>query len=96
VPSPVDLIRIDEYSVSNPIMTSILSGHLKYLGQEELRVARCTWQADKFELNLPVHAPFLFWTSPAGLLLAFGTETKTKTIPADGILLVKFQQWAQF
>jgi hypothetical protein len=34
--------------------------------------------------------------SPEGLLLAFGTETNTKTLPADGMVLTKFQQWAQF
>ena len=96
-PIPVDMVRVEEEAtISDPIMATILSGDLKYLGQETLELAGRVWQADKFELKVPLHAPFLMWTSPEGLLLAFGTETKTKTLPADGMVLTKFRQWAQF
>jgi hypothetical protein len=42
------------------------------------------------------YSPSHQWTSPGGLLLAFGTETKAKTMSADGMILVKFQQWRPF
>lgn len=94
--TPVDLIRVEEASVSDPIMATVLSGHLKYLGQEQLQLAGRTWQADKFELKVPLHAAFSLWTSPEGLLLAFGTESKTRTLPADALVLVRFHQWADW
>ena len=74
-------------------MATILSGHLKYLGSEELTLADHKWRADKFELKVPLHAPFLLWTSPEGLLLAFAPETKNKILSGDGMVLVRFQQW---
>jgi len=69
---------------------------LKYLGQEELSLAGRKWHADKFELKLAVHAPFLIWTSPEGLLLAFARENKNKILAGDGIVLDRFQQSREF
>ena len=94
--TPVDLVRVEEASSADPIMATILSGHLKYLGLEELTLADRKWQADKFELKVPLHAPFLLWTSPQGLLLAFGPETKNKVLSGDSMVLIRFQQWIEF
>jgi hypothetical protein len=94
--TPNELVRLEETSRSDPIMTTILSGDLKYLGQEELDLADHKWRADKFELKVPLHAPFLLWTSPDGLLLAFAPETKNKVLSQDGMVLVKFHEWMEF
>jgi len=94
--TPVDLVRVEEESTADPIMATILSGHLKYLGSEELTLADRKWRADKFELKVPLHAPFLLWVSPEGLLLAFAPETKNKVLSSDGMVLIKFQQWLKF
>jgi hypothetical protein len=92
--TPVELVRVDEGS--NPIATTVLTGQLKYLGQEKIFLANRSWMAEKFELHVPTHPPFLLWTSPQGLLLAFGTENKRKTPPEDGLVLTDFQQWQEF
>ena len=94
--TPVELVRVEEDSKADPIRAMILSGHLTYLGSQELTLAGREWRADKFELELPVHAPFLVWVSPDGLLLAFAPETKNKTLSSDGMVLVKFKQLADF
>jgi hypothetical protein len=94
--TPVDLVRVEETSSADPIMATILSGHLKYLGAEDLTLADHKWRADKFELKVPLHAPFLLWTSSEGLLLAFAPETKNKSLSGDGMVLVRFQQWLEF
>jgi hypothetical protein len=94
--TPIELVRLQEANKADPIMATILAGHLKYLGREELQLAGHKWCADKFELKVPLHAPFLLWTSAEGLLLAFAPETKDQTISGDGMVLVKFQQWRQF
>ena len=61
-----------------------------------LTLADRKWRADKFELKVPLHAPFLLWTSSEGLLLAFGPETKNKVLSGDNMVLVRFQQWMEF
>jgi hypothetical protein len=90
--TPVELVTLEEGSREDPIFTTILSGQLKYFGQEELSLAGRKWHADKFELKVAVHPPFLVWTSPEGLLLAFTPENKNKTLAHDGVELVRFQQ----
>jgi hypothetical protein len=92
--TPVELVKVDEGS--NPIAITVLTGQLKYLGQEKISIANRSWQAEKFRLHVPMHPPFVLWTSPQGLLLAFGTENKHKTIPDDGLLLTGFEQWQEF
>ena len=90
---PVDLVRIEEASKEEPVLATILSGDLKYLGLEELSLADRKWQAEKFELKVPLHAPFLIWTSSGGLLLGFAPENDSKSLSGDGLKLVSFRQW---
>jgi hypothetical protein len=94
--TPIELVTLEEVSRADPILATTLSGHLKYLGQEQLLLADHKWRADKFELKVPLHAPFLLWTSPQGLLLAFAYENKAKTLAQDGMVLSEFQQWEEF
>ncbi|HTS10139.1 MAG TPA: hypothetical protein VMP68_31540 [Candidatus Eisenbacteria bacterium] len=94
--TPVQLVTLENGSREDPIFTTTFSGHLKYLGQEQLSLAGRKWHADKFQLKVAVHPPFLLWTSPEGLLLALALENKNKTLAQDGIELVKFQQSNDF
>jgi hypothetical protein len=94
--TPVQLVTLEDGSREDPIFTTIFAGHLKYLGQEQLSLAGRKWYADKFELKVAAHPPFLAWTSPEGLLLAFAPENKNKTLAHDGIELVRFQQSNDF
>ena len=94
--TPVQLVTLENGSREDPIFTTTFSGHLKYLGQEQLSLAGRKWHADKFHLKVAVHPPFLLWTSPEGLLLAFALENKNKTLAHDGIELVRFQQSNDF
>jgi hypothetical protein len=92
----VQLVTLEDGSREDPIFTTIFAGHLKYLGQEQLSLAGRKWYADKFELKVAAHPPFLAWTSPEGLLLAFAPENKNKTLAHDGTELVRFQQSNDF
>ena len=88
--TPVELVTFEEISDADPIFTSILGGHLRYLGQEKLLLAGREWLADKFELKVATHAPFLLWTSSQGLLLAFAYEKDSNKIPQEGMVLASF------
>lgn len=92
----VQLVTVDEPSRENPVYTEILGGQLRYLGKEEITVARRRWKADKFELKVPLHAPFLIWTSERGLLLDFAEESNEGRLTENGMSLVRFQQLAGF
>jgi hypothetical protein len=92
----VQLVTVDEPSRENPVYTEILGGQLRYLGKEEITVARRRWKADKFGLKVPLHAPFLIWTSERGLLLDFAEESNEGRLTENGMSLVRFQQLAAF
>lgn len=94
--TPVELVRVEEASRADPALATILSGDLKYLGQEKLTLADRPWLADKFELKMPLHSPFLIWTSAQGLLLGFAPENNNKTLTQQGMKLVSFRQWKDF
>ena len=92
----MQLLSLDEPDKEHPIYASVLDGSLQYLGEEELTVAGQKWRADKFELKVPTHLPFLIWTSPQGLLLAFADENQQKTLADQGMKLIRFKQWSKF
>lgn len=94
--TPVELVRIEEASRADPVLATILSGDMKYIGHDELLLAGRKWRADKFELKVPLHAPFVIWTSPEGLLLGFAPENNNKTLSEAGMQLVSFRQWQEF
>jgi hypothetical protein len=92
----VRLITVEEPSAENPVLISTLDGHLTYLGQDDITLAERTWRADKFELKVPLHPPFIIWTSPQGLLLRFVPEGEAQTHPESGLILVHFEQLSNF
>jgi len=75
---------------------ALFEGNLVFLGREEIRVAGARWPADKFELKVPMHPPFLIWTSPQGLLLDFTEEDNQKRLMEHGMKLVRYKQSASF
>jgi hypothetical protein len=89
--TPVELLTFEEPSDAQPIFTTTLGGYLKYLGQEKLSLAGREWLADKFELKVATHPPFLLWTSPQGLLLAFAYEKDSDKLSQEGMILASFQ-----
>lgn len=94
--TPVQLVTVEEPNAQNPVYVSTLDGHLKYIGQEEITQAGKRWRADKFELKVPLHLPFIIWTSPQGLLLAFAPESAADSPQPTGLRLVHFEQSANF
>lgn len=93
---PVQMLSLDERSAEDPVNASVLEGHLAYLGHENITVARRNWSADKFKLTVPLHAPFLIWTSAAGLLLDFAEEDNHGHLEERGMMLVRYQQWLEY
>ncbi len=88
--TPVQLVTVEEPSREDPVFVSTLDGHLGYLGQEEITLAGKKWTADKFELKVPLHLPFVIWTSPEGMLLRFVPESTAETAAEGGLTLVNF------
>lgn len=93
---PVQMVSIDEPNTENPVFASVLQGHLTYLGHESITIAHRKWRAHKSELRVPLHAPLLIWTSPAGLLLDFAEEDNLGRQREQGMTLVRYQQWFDF
>ncbi len=96
ISTPIQLLKVEELSKAEPVVSMILRGQLKYLGQEYVSVAGSESRADKFELQTPSYPPFLLWVSSSGLLLAFGPENPPKTVPEKTLVLMKFRQWEKF
>jgi len=61
-----------------------------------IRVAGRRWQANRFELRVALHAPFMIWSSPRGLLLDFAEEGNNRHITERDMTLVRYQQYADF
>jgi hypothetical protein len=93
---PVQMVSVDEPSTEDPVFVSVQDGHLTYLGRENITLADRKWQADKFELRVSLHPPFLIWTSPAGLLLDFVEEDNHGHVKEQGMKLAHYQQWLDF
>jgi hypothetical protein len=94
--TPVQLVEMVEQSAENPVEPLVLDGHLRYLGQEEMRIAKQRWHADKFEMELPLHPGFVIWTSPDGILLSLEVASDTKNEPARRMDLVRYEKFADF
>lgn len=94
--TPVQLVTVEEPSQEDPVFVSTLGGHLNYLGQEEVTLAEKKWTADKFELKVPLHLPYVIWTSPEGMLLRFVPESTAETRTEGGLTLVHFTQSSDF
>jgi hypothetical protein len=90
--TPVELLTFEEISGADPVFTKTLGGYLKCLGQEKLFLAGREWLADKFELKIATHPPFLLWTSSQGLLLAFAYEKDSDKLSQEGMILAMFHE----
>lgn len=92
----VDLVRIEQPGMDEPVRTSILEGPLQYLGEENIDAAGRNWPAHKFSLKVPLRPQFLIWTSRKGLLLALAIEHEHKDWPKEGMRLARFESSAEF
>ncbi len=95
-PTDVDLITIEQPSQKDPVEPTILSGPIRYLGQENIKAANRNWNALKFSLKAPLHPEYLIWTSQKGLLLAVAIEHPDKNWQQEGMRLHRFQSWDGF
>lgn len=94
--APVDLVRIEQPGMTNPVQTTVLEGPLKYLIDESIEVAGRKWLAHKFSLRVASHPQFLIWTSAKGLLLAIAIEHEHKDWPEEGLRLMRFESAEEF
>jgi hypothetical protein len=67
-------VTIEQPSSGNPVATTILSGPLGYLGEEDIDAAGRTWRAHEFSLKVAMHPAFIIWTSSNGLLSDLDAE----------------------
>jgi hypothetical protein len=92
----IDLVRIAQPSMANPVQAMILEGPLQYVGEEDIQTAGRKWRAHKFSLKVPQHPQYLLWTSPRGLLLALAIEHEHKEWPEEGLRLARFVSSSEF
>lgn len=92
----VDLVRIEQPGMANPVRATILEGPLQYLGEEDIESAGRKWKAHKFSLKVPLHPQYLIWTSRKGLLLALAIEHAHKDWPEEGLKLARFESSTEF
>ena len=92
----IDLVRIEQPSMADPVRATILEGPLLYLGEEEIEAAGRKWRAHKFSLKVPLQSQYLIWTSPRGLLLAFAIEHEHKDWAEEGLKLARFESSTEF
>lgn len=92
----VEVVMIEQPSMVNPVAPAILSGPLRYLGEEDIDAAGQKWRAHKFSLRVALHPEYLVWTSSKGLLLALAAEHKHKNWPEEGMRLARYKSVADF
>lgn len=92
----VDLVRIEQPSMANPVQATILEGPLVYLGEEAIESAGRKWQSHKFSLKVPLQPEYLIWTSPKGLLLHLSIEHEHKDWPEEGLRLSRVEGSPEF
>jgi len=95
-PTEVALITIEQPSQKEPVEPTILSGPMRYLGEENIKAAGRDWNALKFSLKAPLHPEYLIWTSQKGLLLAVAIEHQHKNWRQEGMRLERFESWGDF
>ena len=92
----VDLIRIEQPGMTNPVQATILEGPLVYLGEEAIESAGRKWKSHKFSLKIPLQPQYLIWTSPKGLLLHLSIEHEHQDWPEEGLRLSRFEGSPEF
>ncbi len=96
VPTPVQLISMEQPDARNPVRPEVMDGEIRYLGREEITAALQKWNADKFELHVATHPKLLMWMSREGILLVLSPEHTTKNWPKEQLELVRFQKFQDF
>ena len=92
----IDLVRIEQIGMRNPVQATILEGPLQYLGEDAIEAAGRKWRAHKFSLMVPFHPQYLLWTSRKGLLLSLAIEHEHKNWPEEGLKLTRFVGSTEF
>jgi len=93
---PIELVTLEQSNATYPVSPTILSGSLRYLGEEDLETATQKFQAYKFLFRVPSKPQFLIWTSSKGILLRLAVEHAHEDWPQEGIRLTRFQRWVEF
>ena len=93
----VDLIRIEQPAMNNPVQATILEGPLRYLGDETITAAGKTWPAHKFSLKVAMNPEYFLWTSRSkGLLLLLSVRGEQADHSEEGIRLERFESSEDF
>ena len=94
--TPVELARIEQPSRQNPLEVTVLSGQLRYLGEEHVVLAEQSWNAHKFSLKVALEPPLSLLVNSRGILLSVAVDHENSGGPTEEMKLVRFHQWAAF
>jgi len=92
----VDLVRIEQPGMAEPVRVVMVEGPLLYMGEENIEAGGRKWRAHKFSLKVASQPQYLIWTSPKGLLLAFAIEHEHRDWPEEGLKLTRFEGTTDF
>jgi hypothetical protein len=92
----VDLVRIEQPGMANPVRVGVLEGPLRYLGEEDATFAGKKWRAHKFTLKVATNPEFVIWTSPRGLLLGIAVQHDHPNWKEEGIRLDRLEGPGEF
>jgi hypothetical protein len=92
----IDLVRIEQPGMKNPVQATVLEGPLRYLGDTDFEAAGRKWRAHEFSLKVASSREYLIWTSPKGLLLALAFEHEHADWKNEGVRLERFESSREF
>lgn len=92
----IDLVRIEQPGMKNPVQATVLEGPLRYLGDTNFEAAGRKWRAHEFSLKVASNPEYLIWTSPKGLLLALAFEHEHADWKNEGLRLERFESSREF
>jgi hypothetical protein len=92
----IELVRIEQPGMTNPVQATVLQGPLVYLGDTDFDAAGRTWRAHEFSLKLPTIPECLILTSAKGLLLALAFQHDHPDWKHEGLRLERFESSQEF
>ena len=94
--APIEMVRIEQPGMTNPVQATVLQGPLQYLGDTDFEAAGRKWRAHEFSLKVPANPEYLIWTSSKGLLLALAFEHEHPDWKSEGLRLERFESSREF
>ena len=92
----VQLATIEQPSSDDPVEVTVLDSGLRYLGEQNIKLADTSWRAYKYSLHPALGPALMLQVSSKGLLLSLSVLGPDKGVSGEEMRLIRFHQWAAF